>query len=230
MWAVEINRLFYNISGEGQRRKVAALFCKVITEMEIRLTVRAIIRWEQMTGRSFRDIDFSDAEDVRKAQYCAWSTYSTAPCPYREFLLMMKNGRLARKLDRSFMRYNKFVSQFVEQPKDGGASSAEPERPMRIGQIAAHFIASGMDSRFVLDEMLVGDIPLYAEALEDKMKQQEESRRLWTFYSIMPHVDVRKLRSPQQLCRFPWERQGMTDTEREQAINEFKDIMAGKIH
>lgn len=187
-----------------------------------------MILWEQMTGRSFSEADFSDEEDVRKVQYCSCVAYADEPFTYGEFVTMLSSRRVAASVAKAMARYNDFVSQFIPahaMPRADGDAAPHP----RMGQIAARLIAHGMDAHFVLDEMSVAELPLYVEALDDVFKQQEESRRLWTFYSIMPHVDARKLRTPQHLCRFPWERRDVTEEERTQAKKEFLDFMNGKI-
>lgn len=187
-----------------------------------------MILWEQMTGCSFSEVDFSDGEDVRRVQYCSCVAYADEPFTYREFVTMLSSRRVAASVAKAMARYNDFVSQFIparDAPRADGDAAPQP----RMGQIAARLIAHGMDAHFVLDEMSVAELPLYVEALDDVFKQQEESRRLWTFYSIMPHVDARKLRTPQHLCRFPWERRDVTAEERAQAKKEFLDFMNGKI-
>ena len=193
-----------------------------------RLTLRAMTLWELMTGRSFSEVDFSDGEDVRKVPYCSCVAYADEPFTYREFVTMLASRRVAASVAKAMARYNDFVSQFItarDAPRTDGDAAPHP----RMGQIAARLIAHGMDARFVLDEMTVADLPIYLEAIDEIFKQQEESHRLWTFYSIMPHVDARKLRTPQHLCRFPWEKRDVTAAEREQTEREFMDFMNGKI-
>ncbi len=185
--------------------------------------------WELMTGRSFSEADFSDEEDVRRVQYCSCVAYADEPFTYREFATMMSSRRLAASVAKVTARYNDFVSQFVAAEGANNKAGGEGGKSPRMGQIAARLIAHGIDAHFVLDEMTVADLPIYLEAIDEIFKQQEESCRLWTFYSIMPHVDARKLRTPQHLCRFPWEKRDVTAAEREQTEREFMDFMNGKI-
>lgn len=202
-----------------------------MTDMKFksRLTLRAMILWEQMTGRSFSEVDFSNAEDVRRVQYCSCVAYADEPFTFREFVAMLESRRLAASAARAVARYNDFVSQFISAKNAHADENGGRITLPNMGQIAARLIAHGMDAHFVLDEMTVADLPLYLSAIDDIFKQQQESQRLWTFYSIMPHVDVKKLRSPQHLCRFPWEKHDASEQERELAKKEFMDFMNGKI-
>ena len=34
-----------------------------------------------------------------------------------------------------------------------------------------------------------------------------ENDRFWAFWNILPHVNTKKLKKPQDLIRFPWEKE-----------------------
>ncbi len=200
-------------------------------EIKTKLSIRAVIRWEQMTQRPFQDIDFNDEDDIRKALYCASVVYSETPYTYTEFLTVMENKRISRGYVKSLTRYNEYVAQFVTATADRGADQGSgTSESTRIGEVAANLIVHGLDAHFVLDEMTIGDIPMYIHAMNEKIQREEESRRLWTYLSVLPHVGSKKLKSPQKLYEFPWERHEMTLSEREKAKREFLDFMAGKIN
>jgi hypothetical protein len=75
-----------------------------------------------------------------------------------------------------------------------------------MGDIAARLIVmGGMDARYVMREMTVEDMLMFVKALDDKQRQEAESQRLWTYLSMLPHVDGKKLNTPQKLLMFPWE-------------------------
>ena len=57
----------------------------------------------------------------------------------------------------------------------------------------------------MMQEMTIEDMTLFIKALNEKVRQEEESRRRWTYFSILPHVDGKKLSSPDKMMIFPWE-------------------------
>lgn len=174
-------------------------------DIKSKLDIAAVVRWEQMTGRSFLHMDFSCEEDMRKLLYCATMTGAAEPCTFEVFDEALQSRKVAAAAMRSLSSYSAFTAQFARKGAAGRANS-EMSQDVTIGAIAAKLIVTaGMDARFVMHEMLVEDIPLYIEALNDKLRHEEESRRLWTFYAVLPHVDAKKLRNPQKLHLFPWE-------------------------
>ena len=80
------------------------------------------------------------------------------------------------------------------------------EFPEMISGIVSVLIISGLDAHYVLNEMEICDLPLYIEAYEKKRKEEMESARMWTYLTILPHIDARKMENgAKDLITFPWE-------------------------
>ena len=79
---------------------------------------------------------------------------------------------------------------------------------------------SGLDAHYVLNEMELCDMPLYIEAYERKRKEEMEGSRLWTYLTILPHIDAKKMKNgAKDLIVFPWEE----EEARKNAEQEMKD-------
>ena len=77
---------------------------------------------------------------------------------------------------------------------------------------------AGLDAHYALNEMELCDFPLYIEAYEKKRREEMESARMWTYLTILPHIDVRKMKNgAKDLIIFPWEE---VEKEAEKEINE----------
>lgn len=204
-------------------------------KIKTRLTIEAIIRWEQMTGRSFLHIDFSDERDMRRLMYCATVVCSPEPFTFEAFEKTLENERIATAAIRSISSYNAFVAQFSRKGALEGsvAATSAADNNITVGAIASKLIVSaGIDARFVMREMLVEDMPMYIEALNDKLRHEEESRRLWTFYTILPHVNGKKIKTPQKIHIFPWEAEEAERRAREEMVRneaDFRRFMSGEL-
>ena len=198
-----------------------------------RLDIEAVIRWEQMTGRSFFCMDFSNEDDMRRLLYCATVSGVAEPFTFEVFEQTLKNKKIVAAAIRSLTAYSAFTAQFARKENTTGNGSADTAQEVTIGSIAAKLIVSaGIDAHFVMHEMLVEDMPLYIEALNDKIRHEEESRRLWTFYSILPHVNAKKLKTPQKLHLFPWEAEEAARRAQEELARseqEFYRFMRGEM-
>ena len=201
-------------------------------DIKSRLDIEAIVRWEQMTGRSFLHMDFSDENDMRRLLYCATVTCSAEPFTFDVFERTLQSEKIVAAEIRSLTSYSAFTAQFSRK-RDVYKSETDAMQDVTIGSIAAKLIvAAGMDAHFVMHEMLVEDLPMYIGALNDKLRHEEESRRLWTFYAVLPHVDCKKLRNPQKLHIFPWEAEEAARKAREELVRseqEFYRFMNGEM-
>lgn len=168
------------------------------------LTIKALIRWEQLRGRSFNFFEPTDAEDVTALLY----VYALAQghfCTLEEFRMVVDSkapsiDELGKRLEREQAVANQFIAK-VSQADEAD----EAGEPMTIQQVAAHLIAEGLSPRYVLEEMELCDLPALMQAIKDKRKEELQSQRLWTFLSLLPHVGKGALKTPRDLFTFPWE-------------------------
>lgn len=177
-----------------------------------KLTIEAIIRWEQMTGRSFATIDLSEDRDMRHLLYCTTVVGADngpdSPVTFEIFERMLGNGKLYDRMRRELSARSEFVAQFVRRQKTQDAAESGPHQTGTIASIAARLIITGgMDAHFVMRELFVEDLPMYIEALNDRIHQELESMRLWTYLQVLPHVNGKKISSPKKLFTFPWEKE-----------------------
>ena len=68
-----------------------------------------------------------------------------------------------------------------------------------IGSIVSTLVMSGLDAYYAFNEMELCDLPLYIEAYEKKRKEDMESARIWTYLTILPHIDARKMKMGQEI-------------------------------
>lgn len=184
-----------------------------------------------MTHRSFRTMDFADEGDNMRLIYCSYIVGQDNPPSYKEFEYLLTQKRFRSKFTQAMTRYNIFLSQFTAQRMTEGAG-AEQDEDMTIGSIAARLIVSGgIDAQYVMREMSIEDMPMYIEALNDKIKREEESRRMWTYFNILPHIDSKKLKSPEKLVVFSWELERIQEEAKkiaEDSRAEFEAFMRGE--
>ena len=92
-----------------------------------------------------------------------------------------------------------YIDQFKEEVSD------KEEKAPYMGDLAALLITFGLDAHFVLYEMKLFEIGDYIKAIDEHKKEQMERDRMNTFHAILPHVDHKKIKKPQDIYPFPWE-------------------------
>lgn len=182
------------------------------------IKIKNIIRYEQLTGKSFSDFDNSDEDDVMALLYCI-------ELPNGSFEQFKNASKIAKKaLSESLKNINEcmeLINQFSETKKEDSLENEkenDTKSHEKVSIIAASLIFGGVDAHFVMEELEIQDLPLFVKGLENKNKAKMENDRLWTFYNILPHVG-KGISKPQDLMVFPWE----ADTEKAEALKNIED-------
>jgi hypothetical protein len=78
-----------------------------------------------------------------------------------------------------------------------------------------------LDINYVLNEMHYSEIDSYIKYRDDKNKNRLEEKRLFTYLTIMPHINAKKL-TVSELLPFSWE-QEQKEKEGLKVIDNHKD-------
>lgn len=169
----------------------------------IRLSIKAIIRVEQMLSKPFTDIDYTNIEELTKLLYCAVLSNNPVLFTFEEFQAIVENEKQFSIMIKEIEKANLVLEQFsrLEASQSVGETGESPYIKDLVGML----IMSGMDAQYVMNEMEISDIPVFVEAYEKKKREEMEASRLWTFLSIIPHIDTKKVKSPKDMMMFPWE-------------------------
>lgn len=186
-----------------------------------------------MTGRSFQTMSFENEDDLYRLLYCAYWVGTGCDAPYEIFeRTLRKNPKYLSQAIYQISHYNTLSRQFsVLTPVVEKDSDEEGSTPSFMGDIAAHLVVEGgLDARYVMRDMTIEDMLLFIKAIDNKQRQTAESQRMWTYISILPHVDKKKLKTPQNLIMFPWEvesRKQEAEKATEELKAEFEAFMRG---
>lgn len=179
-------------------------------DFNIKLNIKSIIKFEQLTCKPFSEIDYTSEEDVNKLLYCIVLCNNNYQFTYPQFLQLVENKKINKNLIEQFQTHCEVFNQFKDVDTEGVKTrdtvEGKESRGMYVKDLAALLIIQGgLDVNHVLNELSLNDIPLYVKALNNKQRERMEEQRLWTFISILPHVDSKKLKTPSDLYPFPWE-------------------------
>ncbi len=195
----------------------------------IKLSIKAIIRAEQMLSKPFTEIDYTNIDDLTKLLYCAVLVNNPVILTFEEFQNIAENEKQFASMIKELEKANKVLEQFARSDEQG--SGGIQDAPQYIKDLAGMLIMSGLDAHFVLDEMEISDIPVFIEAYEKKKREDMEASRLWTFLSVAPHIDTKKIRSVEDFFLFPWEveaKKKKAEAEMNANIELFNRFMSGE--
>lgn len=173
-----------------------------------------------MRGKSFSLMDYSDRDDLETLLYT--STICNSPgkmFTFEVFRETFSNKKVVREMVLALERELSVLAQF--QKKEARKDYVDSEKDLEcIKDIVSTLIMYGLDAQYALNEMELCDLPIYIKAHEKIRKEEMESNRLWTFFTMMPHIDAKKMKNgDKDLIIFPWEEEE-AKIEAERAINE----------
>lgn len=169
--------------------------------MKAKLNLQAIRVAERLLKKPFGEFDLTDEETVLTLMYAMVSENNDEVMTFDQFKSILNMGKIGIKVQRAVSDEMAYIDQFKEEVSD------KEEKAPYMGDLAALLITFGLDAHFVLYEMKLFEIGDYLKAIDEHKKEQMERDRLWTFYTILPHVDHKKLKKPQDLMPFPWEKE-----------------------
>lgn len=188
-----------------------------------RLTVRAVVMFENMTGVRINDAGRSaDPELAAKLLYCCLAA-AGMDIPYEKALPLLA-GPAGERWTEQLADENEMDRQFAPPADDnggdetdgsdarsdarnaGGDAKAENE-PWTRDIVPVLVKDCGLDIRYVMDDMRYSDIPIFLRYREQRMRAETEDKRLWTYLVAAPHLNPKKRVTPETFLPLPWEKE-----------------------
>ena len=189
---------------------------------KIRLNMRAMCLYEAITGKSFFDFSEDNMEDMFKVLYCSFVANNDLKMTLGTFLRMLEDEEIQKWLLYEYEKIEKFNAQFSSKFKDGQDNTENnTENKLKARDIAGFLIVRcGMDADYVYDRMNFFEIEDYMRAFEAEQKDNLERERLWTFLTISPQIDGKKIKSPEDMLKFSWEKE-----DKKQSLDNNMDLI-----
>lgn len=192
--------------------------------MNTKMSIKSIVLFEKMTNIPFSEMSFSEQsilsnpEVFLKLLYCILISHPEnkvkctfeAACEslFTEQSLMLYSTELSTEIA--------IMNQFVDMQKLRDVNDVaiketkenEEPKPVYMKNLVPILVLDcGLDIDYVLNEMSYTDIDDYFKYREDKHRNDLEEKRLFTFLSVLPHINSKKVKSPEKFYPFPWEKE-----------------------
>lgn len=168
----------------------------------MKLTIKSIIRWEQLNGKPFSSLDYGNEDDIISLLYVC-NLSEDAPVSLGEFIKTTPPDT-TEQMVMEFSAHTAFLSQFQTKIEESKNEDSAGDNPVYIKDIVAMLVMNGLDAGFAFNEMEICDLHIFLQAYNEKMKQQYSSSRLWAFIQVSPHLPKR-IKTPEDLLPFSWE-------------------------
>ena len=166
------------------------------------ITVRDLLRYERLLGRSI----FGDEPDGATLIYC------TTPEAYTRYTLeewsrtTLGASAFMAEEARELARELSALQQYSQQPTDSQEPTANSQEPRTLTDVVTELLTeSVVPADYLLERAELWELTIYIEATQRKRQQRLERERLWTYMELLPHIDSKQIKRPEDLIPFSWD-------------------------
>ena len=184
---------------------------KTKLQYKINLNIKSIVLYEKLTQESFSLFDGTISKII-PLLYCMLVANNDYNESYEDTIKYLFNDeRLMKELGERLEKQMKFQSQFKSPFKEeeinlsDKSNDTSNDKQVFITQMIPILVVDcGLDINYVLNEMQYTDIDLYIRYKDDKEKTKLEEKRLFTYLTVLPHIDSKKC-PIEKFLPFQWE-------------------------
>lgn len=178
------------------------------SKYKFRLNIKACCLYEQLTGKNFLKLGPDD--DALMLVYCCLVVNNPELImTYKVFQTLMADKKVSRWITREYNRISEFNLQIkqTELPEKEEKKKEDIEiEEIKMTDVASSLIVRhGIDPHYVMYDMELWEIQPYLNAADIKRKNELITQRFWTYLTIAPQINTKKVKSPEDLVPFEWE-------------------------
>lgn len=213
-------------------------------DYNLKLNIRSIVLYERLTGESFSLFD-SSIEKIIPLLYCilvANNDFRSTFSDTVEYLFSDEKflADLTKKLESLLLYESQFNNLKVNKEstdivEDTESIIKEKSDPIFLSQLIPVLVSDcGLSIDYIMNEMHYTEIDDFIHYRDEKYKARMEEKRLFTYLTIAPNIDTKKV-TVEKLLPFEWEKEkkkkeGHKTIERDRAkFEEFMNSGALKI-
>lgn len=181
------------------------------SQYKLRLNIKACCLYEQITGNNF--LKMSTVDDMLELVYCCLVTNNPSLLmTYKVFQTLVKDKKVSNWINKEYGRLSEFSAQIKssiktdEKVEEGDEEAEDVEEVTMTDVAAALIVRHGVDAHYVMYDMDLWEIEPFMNAADVQRKSDLITQRFWTYLTIAPNIDTKKVKSPEDLVPFEWEK------------------------
>lgn len=186
-------------------------------DFKLKINMKTILLYEEMSGKSFYEVG---GEDIMLLIYCSLVVNNDLSITKNHFDIIMKNEKIARELMTKCQSELDFIQQFIKTDDKVKQETEEVEKDNKVSNVVNMILLqNNLDINYVMYEMRLWELAPLIKTIEEKTKVDMVEKRFWAYLNICPHIDSKKIKGPEDILPFPWEK----DNKKEAALKFMDD-------
>lgn len=191
--------------------------------LKIKMNIKTCCLFEELTGKSFFECISND--DAIIFMYCCLIANNDITITLDDFKAMIQNKDISKWLEDEYRQLTDFNSQFNKPITFGEGKGDKQGKPLKMTDIASSLIIQhGVNPYYVNNDMGLYEINHLLETADNLKKAEALDKRFWTYIAVSPHINTNKVRKPEDLIKFEWEKETRKKQAEEDLINNEKII------
>ena len=183
--------------------------------IKMKMTIRSLCYFELLADKSFFAVDM-DSDDVIELLYAMIVTNNDMSLSYNAFRSMLEDGRVLKWCYEQLNNIKKQAEQISFKKREETGEEMPNDTPVKMTDIAMFLIAKHhIDPKYVMDEMNMWELSSLVFACSKDTEESLTLQRLWTYLTILPNVDGKKIGGPEKLLPFPWDKENEKSKEKQ---------------
>lgn len=168
------------------------------------ITVRDLLRYERLLGRSI----FADEPDGATLIYCttpeAYTRYTLAEWSRTTLGASAFMAREAKELARELAALQQYSGL---DTRDESLEVRQERAEVRtLTDVVTELLTEGVvPADYLLERAELWELTIYIDATQRKRQQRLERERLWSYMGLLPHIDSKQIKRPEDLIPFSWD-------------------------
>ena len=168
------------------------------------ITVRDLLRYERLLGRSI----FADEPDGATLIYCttpeAYTRYTLEEWSRTTLGASAFMAREARELARELAALQQYSGL---DTRDESLEVRQERAEVRtLTDVVTELLTEGVvPADYLLERAELWELTIYIDATQRKRQQRLERERLWSYMGLLPHIDSKQIKRPEDLIPFSWD-------------------------
>ena len=198
---------------------------------KLKLNIKSLCYYEKITGKSFFSFDGSNVIELLYSLFVV--NNPEVNMTIKAFTFMLEDVRVSRWFMSQYQSLTDTIQQLNQPSDESSNDEIDNTNPPMITDYATSLIVEyGVDPEYVMYKMDIWEITTYFQTVSSMVKRDMEEQRFWTYLNIMPHIDTKKCKKPEDLISFQWEkgdRRKRNEQEMERNMYAIKNMIGKNI-
>lgn len=177
------------------------------------ITIRDLLRYERLLGRSI----FADEPDGATLIYCttpeAYTRYTLEEWSRTTLGASAFMAKEAKELARELAALQQYSG--LDTRDERSEVRDESQAPRTLTDVVTELLTEGVvPADYLLERAELWELTIYIDATQRKRQQRLERGRLWSYMGLLPHIDSKKIKRPEDLIPFAWDEETQPTTHR----------------